>query len=152
MSLDPSAPGSGPGLLQIRPGLSLPRHELTYRASRSGGPGGQHVNKTSTRIELTWGVTTSPALTDEQRARLLEWLGNRLDSTGTLRIVSDRTRSQLLNREDATERLVELIRAALAPRKLRRATKVSKAVKARRLDAKKKHGAKKAERRRRDHD
>lgn len=152
MSLDPSAPSEEPGRLMVRPGLSLPRNELTYRASRSGGPGGQHVNTSSTRIELTWSLSASRALTDDQRARLLDRLGHRLDGTGTLRLVSDRTRSQLQNREDVTERFVEILRLALTPRKARKATKVSKGVKARRLDAKKKHGAKKAERRRRDHD
>lgn len=152
MSLDPSAPSDPPGLLFVRPGLSLPRHELTFRATRSGGPGGQHVNKTATRIELTWPLATSPSLSEDQRLRLIERLGHRLDGSGILRLVSDRSRSQLLNREDATDRLVELLRTALTPRKVRKPTKLSKAVKARRLDAKKRHGAKKADRRRRDHD
>ena len=136
------------GLLPIRAGVAVPRHELTYRASRSGGPGGQHVNTSSTRVELTWDVATTSALPPELRQRALERLATRLDGTGTLRLVSDRTRSQLQNKEDVTERFVELLRQALTLPKVRRPTKVSKGVKARRLDAKKRHGAKKAERRR----
>ena len=136
----------------IRPGIRVPRHELTFRATRSGGPGGQHVNKTSSRVELTWSVPTTAALGPELRARALERLAPRLDGEGVLRIVSDRTRSQLQNKEDATERFAEILAAALTIPKKRRPTKLSKAVKARRLDAKKRHGAKKAERRHRDHD
>jgi len=147
----PPTPGATPGsenLLPIRAGVTVPRHELTFRATRSSGPGGQHVNKTSSRVELTWSVATSSALSPELRHRLLTKLATRLDGEGVLRLVSDRTRSQLQNREDVTERFVELVRQALTIPKLRRATKVSKGVKARRLDAKKRHGAKKAERRR----
>ena len=136
----------------IRPGIRVPRHELTFRATRSGGPGGQHVNKTSSRVELTWSVAATTALSDELRARALARLGTRLDGDGVLRLVSDRTRSQLQNKEDVTERFAEVLRAALTIPKARRPTKVSKAVKARRLDAKKRHGAKKAERRRRGDD
>lgn len=138
--------------IPIRPGVRVPRHELTFRATRSGGPGGQHVNKTSSRVELTWSVAATAALGPELRARALERLASRLDSEGVLRIVSDRTRSQLQNKEDATERFAEILAAALTIPKQRRPTKVSRAVKARRLDAKKRHGAKKADRRHRDHD
>src|SRR5574338_45391 len=133
----------------IRPGIAVPRHELTYRATRSGGPGGQHVNKTSSRVELTWSVATTSALGPELRARALERLATRLDGDGVLRLVSDRTRSQLQNKEDVTERFAKILAAALTIPKKRRPTKVSKAVKARRLDAKKRHGAKKADRRHR---
>ncbi|HEX7918712.1 MAG TPA: alternative ribosome rescue aminoacyl-tRNA hydrolase ArfB [Gemmatimonadales bacterium] len=136
----------------IRPGIRVPRHELTFRATRSGGPGGQHVNKTSSRVELTWSVATTTALGPELRARALERLATRLDREGVLRIVSDRTRSQLQNKDDATERFAEILAAALTIPKKRRPTKVSKAVKARRLDAKKRHGAKKADRRHRGDD
>ncbi|HVX87584.1 MAG TPA: alternative ribosome rescue aminoacyl-tRNA hydrolase ArfB [Gemmatimonadales bacterium] len=147
-----AAPIPSDHAVPIRPGIAVPRQELTYRATRSGGPGGQHVNKTSSRVELTWSVATTTALGPELRARALQRLANRLDGDGVLRLVSDRTRSQLLNKEDVTERFAEVLRAALTLPKARKATKVSKAVKARRLDAKKRHGAKKADRRRRDHD
>ena len=136
--------------IEIRPGVRVPRHELTFRASRSGGPGGQHVNTSSTRVELTWSVATTRALGPELRARAFARLASRLDGEGVLRLVSDRTRSQLQNKEDVTARFAEVLRAALTLPKARKATKVSRAVKARRLDAKKRHGAKKAERRRRE--
>ena len=134
--------------LPIRTGVAVPRHELTYRASRSGGPGGQHVNTSSTRVELTWSLAATRALGPELKARAMTKLATRLDSEGVLRLVSDRTRSQAQNKEDVTERFVEVLRAALTIPKVRRATKVSKGVKARRLDAKRRHSAKKADRRR----
>jgi ribosome-associated protein len=148
MAPTPRATPGSDNSLPIRSGVVVPRHELTFRATRSGGPGGQHVNKTSSRVELTWSVATSTALSPELRARALQRLATRLDGEGILRLVSDRTRSQLQNKEDATERFVEILRQALTIPKLRKATKVSKGVKARRLDAKKRHGAKKADRRR----
>jgi ribosome-associated protein len=134
-------------VLEITPDLRLPLSELDYRASRSGGPGGQHVNTSSTRIEVWWDVAGSPALSDEQRALLLERLRARLDSNGRLRLVSSATRSQLRNREDVTERLRSVIRAALAVRKKRKPTKPSRAAKAARLEAKRKRSAIKKHRR-----
>ena len=151
----PSTGASTPrddGALPIRPGVAVPRHELTYRATRSGGPGGQHVNTSSTRVELTWSVVETRALSSELRTRALERLATRLDGSGVLRLVSDRTRSQLQNKEDVTERFAELLKQALTLPKARKATKVSKNQKAKRLDAKKRHGAKKADRRRRGDD
>ena len=152
MSRPTAAPAGNDGVLPIRAGVAVPRHELQYRASRSGGPGGQHVNTSSTRVELTWSVATSRALSDELRARALTKLATRLDGEGVLRLVSDRTRSQLQNKEDVTERFVEVLRAALTIPKARKKTKVSKAAKARRVDTKRRHGAKKADRRRRGDD
>jgi ribosome-associated protein len=122
--------------LEITPDLRLPPSELEYLASRSSGPGGQHVNTSSTRIEVWWDVAGSPSLSPEQRAQLLERLGPRLDSTGRLRLVSSGSRSQLRNREDVTERLRSVVAAALAVRKKRKATKPSRAAKAARLEAK----------------
>jgi ribosome-associated protein len=133
--------------LTISPELSIPLSELDYQASRSGGPGGQHVNTSSTRVEVRWDVAGSPTLTPEQRAQLLERLRARLDSTGGLRLVSSSTRSQLRNKEDVTERLREVIAAALAVRKKRRPTKPSKAAKAARLDAKRRRSVIKQRRR-----
>lgn len=152
MAADTISPDEADGSLPIRAGVAVPRHELTFKATRSSGPGGQHVNKTSSRVELTWSPGTSQALSPELRERALHKLANRLDGRGVLHLVSDRTRSQFQNKEDVTERFVELLRAALTIPKVRRPTKVSKGVKARRLDAKKRHGAKKADRRRKDHD
>jgi ribosome-associated protein len=133
--------------LVVTPQLSIPLSELGYQASRSGGPGGQHVNTSSTRIEVWWDVAGSPSLTPEQRALLLERLGSRLDSTNRLRIVSSTSRSQFRNREDATERLRSVVAAALAVRKKRKATRPSRAAKAARLDAKRRRASTKQRRR-----
>jgi ribosome-associated protein len=138
--------------LEITPQLRIPLSELEYLASRSGGPGGQHVNTSSTRIEVWWDVAGSPSLTEEQRAHLLQRLGRRLDTNGRLRIVSSGTRSQLRNREDATERLRSTVAAALAVRKQRKPTKPSRAAKAARLEAKRRRAATKQRRRGPAHD
>jgi ribosome-associated protein len=133
--------------LVVSPGLSLPLAELEYRASRSGGPGGQHVNTSSTRVEVWWDVAGSAALTEEQRARLLARLSTRLDSTGRLRLVSSGSRSQLRNREEVTERLRDLVAAALRVPKARKRSRPSRAAKAARLEAKRRRSAIKRERR-----
>jgi ribosome-associated protein len=133
--------------LEITPDLRLPVSELDYQVSRSGGPGGQHVNTSSTRVEVRWDVAGSPSLTPEQRAQLLERLRARLDSTGSLRLVSSGTRSQLRNREDVTERLRKVVAEALTVRKKRKPTKPSRAVKDARLEAKRRRAAIKQRRR-----
>ncbi len=135
--------------LEIGPDLRLPRAELEYRASRSGGPGGQHVNTSSTRVEVWWSVAASPTLSEEQRTRLLAALAPRLDGEGRLRLVSSGSRSQLRNREDVTERLRDVVARALVVPKRRRATKPSRAAKAARLEAKRRRSALKRDRRRR---
>jgi ribosome-associated protein len=140
------------GYLEITPHLLLPLSELDYHATRSGGPGGQHVNTSSTRIEVWWDVSASPTLTDEQRARLLDRLATRLDGEGRLRIVASESRSQLRNREAATERLREIVAAALAVAKPRKRTKPSRAAKAARLESKRRRSATKRDRRRPRHE
>jgi ribosome-associated protein len=140
------------GFLEITPALLVPLAELDYRATRAGGPGGQHVNTSSTRIEVWWDLRTSPALSEEQRARLLERLAGRLDGEGRLRVVASQSRSQLRNREAATERLRELVASALAVRKPRKRTKPSRAAKAARLEAKRRRSALKRDRRPPDHE
>jgi ribosome-associated protein len=135
------------GYLEITPALLLPLAELEYRATRSGGPGGQHVNTSSTRIEVWWDVGASPTLTEEQRDRLLERLASRLDGEGRLRVVASDRRSQLQNREAATERLRDLVAAALAIPKPRKRTRPTRAAKAARLEAKRRRSALKRERR-----
>jgi ribosome-associated protein len=137
----------GDNALDVSPDLRIPFSELDYRASRSGGPGGQHVNTSSTRIELWWDVAGSPSLTPEQRAQLLDRLRHRLDSEGRLRLVSSGSRSQLRNREAATERLREVVAAALVVQKKRKPTKPSRAAKAARLEAKRKRSMTKQRRR-----
>jgi ribosome-associated protein len=121
------------GYVDVTATLRIPRSELTYRASRAGGPGGQHVNKTSSRIELWWHPASSVSLSEEERTRILARLASRLDGEGWLRIVAAEARSQLRNREAATRRFCAVVAAALRVPKLRRKTKPSKAAKAARL-------------------
>lgn len=135
-------------MLDISPALRVPVAELEYRASRSGGPGGQHVNTSSTRVELWWDVAGSPALTDEQRRHLLARLASRLDGAGRLRLVSSGTRSQLRNRQEVTERFRDIVARALVVPKPRKRTKPSRAAKAARLEGKRRRGATKRDRRR----
>ena len=132
--------------LVVSPDLRIPLLELQYRTSRSGGPGGQHVNTSSTRVEVAWNVADSPSLSPEQRARLLQQLATRLDTEGQLRLVSSGTRSQLRNKEDVTDRLQSILAAALVVRKKRKPTKPSRAAKAARLAAKRKRAATKRQR------
>ena len=133
--------------LDVSPDLRVPLAELEFRASRSGGPGGQHVNTSSTRVEVTWDVAGSPALSEEQRQRLLVRLASRLDGTGRLRLVSSGTRSQLRNREDVTERLREVVAQALLVPKARKRTRTPRAAKAARLENKRRRAATKRDRR-----
>lgn len=132
--------------------VHIPRAELAVRATKSGGPGGQHVNTSSTRIELTWVPGTSAALDEAQRARVATALAARLDSQGRLRIVSSEHRSQAQNREAAEARLATLVRAALVVPKVRRPTKPTAASKRARLETKARRASVKQERRRRDFD
>ena len=132
--------------LAVSGGLVIPRSELTYRASRAGGAGGQHVNTSSTRIELLWNVRSSAALDDESRSRLESKLASRIDGDGWIRVVSSARRSQGQNRVAAEERLVELVRAALVVPKKRKATKPSRGAKEARLQEKKKRGETKRQR------
>ena len=138
----------GEDALAVDGSVSIPRSELLFRATRSGGPGGQHVNTSSTRIELLWNPVTSRALDDAARARVLEKLATRLDGDGYVRVVASANRSQLRNREDAERRLAELVRKALIIPKVRRKTKPSRAAKVRRLEEKRRTSEKKAQRRR----
>ena len=132
--------------LEVAFDLRLPLAELEFRASRSGGPGGQHVNTSSTRVELWWDVANSPTLNDEQRRRLLDRLATRLDGNGRLRVVAGGTRSQLRNREEATERLRQMVAAALMVPKARKRTRPSRAAKAGRLEDKRRRAAVKRDR------
>jgi ribosome-associated protein len=127
--------------------LSIPRAELVVRASRSGGPGGQHVNTSSTRVELVWNVRTSPVLFDDQRARLLSALRTRLSAAGELRVVASDTRSQLRNRALAERRLAEIVRRALIVKKPRKKTRPSRSAVERRLAEKKLRARRKHDRR-----
>ena len=132
--------------LAVNESLSIPRGELDVRVSRSSGAGGQHVNKTSSRVEIFWNVLTSRALDETQRSRLREKLASRLTTDGSVRVVASDMRSQGRNRELAEERLADLVRRALVVPKKRRATKPTRASKEARLESKKRHSTKKAER------
>jgi ribosome-associated protein len=117
--------------LQIRPGLSIPGSELVETASRSSGPGGQHVNKTNTRVTLRWSVPESEALSAQQRRRLLRRLAARLTRRLQLVVHAGRFRSRARNRQLARERLAELVRDALRTRRARVPTRPSRAARER---------------------
>lgn len=133
--------------LVINAAVAIPRTELLVRASRAGGPGGQHVNTSSTRVEVTWNVRQSAALSDAQRARVLLALSSRLDGDSAIRVVASDTRSQRQNRDLAEQRLAEVVRRALVVPRKRKATKPTRASVERRLDGKKRSGSQKRERR-----
>src|SRR5690242_454739 len=128
----------------------IPGGELAFSFSRSGGPGGQNVNKVSSKVELRWNPVTSTALSAEERAWLLERLRSRLTSDGTLIVTSTATRDQLKNRDDATSKLALIVRAALDRPKPRRATKPSRSAKRRRIADKRHHSEIKRNRSARD--
>jgi len=132
----------------VSPTLTIPAGEITFRATRAGGPGGQHVNTSSTRIELLWDVTHSTAITEEERSRLLEKLAARLDSEGMVRVVASDRRSQAQNREAAAERLASIVRQALVVPRKRRKTRPTAASREQRLSEKKRHSERKRDRRR----
>ena len=138
---------SADGPLVVDSGVSIPRHELQLRATRAGGPGGQHVNTSSTRIELLWNVRESRALSEAQRTQLLERLASRVDAQGNVRVVASAYRSQARNRDDALARLGAMIRKALVVPKARKKTRPSRAAKEKRLLSKKHLSDKKQERR-----
>lgn len=127
--------------------VMIPRSELSYRASRAGGAGGQHVNTSSTRIELLWNVWTTQALDEAARERVRTKLASRIDSEGWIRVVSSARRSQSQNRDAAEERLMELLKGALVVQKHRKKTKPSRGAKEARLTEKKKRGETKRQRR-----
>jgi ribosome-associated protein len=133
--------------LVVTPELTIPDAELELRFSRSGGPGGQHVNTASTRAEVRWDVASSAVLNELLRERLLAALASRLDKTGALRVVAEDTRSQLGNRELALERLRDLVAAALKPHRVRRPTRPTASSRAERLDVKRRRSSVKSERR-----
>lgn len=127
--------------------LSIPRGELVVRATRSGGPGGQHVNTSSTRVEVLWNVPASTTLFDDQRATIMSALRTRLSAAGDLRVVASDTRSQRRNRELAETRLAEIVRRALIIKKARRKTRPTRSAVERRLAEKKLNARRKHERR-----
>ena len=128
------------GPLRVTGSVVVPEAELRWRFSRSSGPGGQHVNTSDTRVELSFDLAHSTAFSRTQHDRAIERLGDRLVD-GVLTVSGSQYRSQLRNREAAAERMTELLRRAIAPPpKPRRATKPSRRAKQKRLDAKKQRG------------
>ena len=127
-------------------GDRIPAGEIHVRTSRSGGPGGQNVNKLETRVEVLWNLDESAAFTAAEKARVREALGRRVGEDGTIRVVSQRHRSQSRNRDAALERLREMVGAALKPRKKRRATGPTAASREARLEAKRRRASLKRER------
>ena len=129
--------------LEVRGDLRIPADEIHESASRSSGPGGQHVNKTETRVTLRWNVVESRVLGEERRHRLLSRLSARITNRGHLVVHAQRFRSRGRNRVLARERLAELVRDALRQRAPRRRTRPTRAARERRLDAKRRQAARK---------
>ncbi|WP_085478053.1 alternative ribosome rescue aminoacyl-tRNA hydrolase ArfB [Rathayibacter oskolensis] len=134
--------------LEVGSGLVVPASELQWKFSRSSGPGGQHVNTSDSRVQLSWNAAESPTLSDEQRTRVLERLAQRLVS-GTITVTVSEQRSQLRNREIALAVLGDLVRDALAPPAApRRVTRPTRGSARRHLAAKQQRSATKRQRRR----
>lgn len=133
-------------MIKINERIAITEDELKFTASKSSGPGGQHVNKTSTRVTLWFDVANSQSLTQEDKEQIMDRLGNRINKAGILLVSSQGSRSQSANRELAVERFAELVREALEKVPARKKTRVSRAAKLRRLEAKRRHGALKRKR------
>jgi len=133
-------------MIPITPDLSIPDEELAFVTSRSGGPGGQNVNKLETRVTLRFDLAGSPSLSEEQKERLRQRLATRITKEGILHVTAQRHRTQAANREAAVERFAELLRDGLREEAPRKKTKPSQAAKARRLEAKRRRGERKRER------
>jgi ribosome-associated protein len=133
-------------MIPIDDHLAIPDEDVTFATSRSGGPGGQNVNKLETRVTLRFDLAGSGALSEEQKLRLRERLATRITRDGVLHITSQRHRTQGANREAAVERFAELLRDNLKEEAPRRKTRPSRAAKARRLDEKRRQSQRKRER------
>jgi len=127
-------------MIEITPSLSLEESEISLDFVRSSGPGGQNVNKVSTAVQLRFDLRNSASLPDDVKERLMRLAGSRMTDEGFLLIDAHRHRTQEQNREDALQRLAELIRKALYTPKKRRATRPSLASQTKRIQSKKRHG------------
>jgi ribosome-associated protein len=130
-------------MVRVNENLEIPDSELSFRYSRSSGPGGQNVNKVATKVTLLFAVGESTTLTAEQKALLGERLANRIAKDGVLHLSSERHRTRSANQRDAIERFATLVAAALAPRKRRRATGVPESSRRRRLEFKRQRSERK---------
>jgi ribosome-associated protein len=133
-------------MIPIDDTLAIPDEEVTFATSRSGGPGGQNVNKLETRVTLRFDLAGSPSLSEEQKSRLRERLATRITKDGVLQVSSQKHRSQGANRDAAVERFAELLRENLREEPPRKKTRPSRAAKARRLDNKRRQSQRKRER------
>lgn len=133
--------------LEVAPGLTIPADELSFAAARSGGPGGQNVNKVASKVLLSFDIAHSPCLSEAQRSRLLERLAARITKDGLLRVQASSHREQARNLEEARDRLGSLLAAALERPRARRATRPTRASKERRLGAKRRRSETKRGRR-----
>ena len=133
-------------MIEIRKDLFISEDELSFTFSRSGGPGGQNVNKVSSRVTLWFDVENSKSLSDEQKRKILQELPTRINKQGIFHVVSQKNRSQWENREDAVERFAELLRTALRRKIPRKKTKTPAWVKEKRLQQKGRRGRLKARR------
>ena len=133
-------PAMSDDVIIINPRVRIPYAELQFQFARASGPGGQHVNRTESAVELSFDLAHTPWLTETERARAIDKLGSYVDGTGVVHVVSQSERSQLRNRELAIKRFVELLQQALTIPKKRRPTKPSKAAQEKRMDSKRKAG------------
>jgi ribosome-associated protein len=139
-------------MIEVTRTISLDESEIVERFVRASGPGGQHVNKTSSAVELRFDVRNSPSLSEEVKSRLERLAGQRLTSEGVIVIFAQTHSAQQLNRADALDRLLDLIRKAAHVPKARKPTKPTRASKLRHLESKKRRGGVKAMRGRPAHD
>lgn len=134
-------------MIDITPGVRIDESELRWRFIRGSGPGGQNVNKVATTAQLKWDAMASRTLPAAVKERLARLAGQRLTKDGQLLIEASEYRSQARNRDEALDRLVQLVRRAASPPKPRRPSKPSRSARARRLESKKRHSSKKRQRR-----
>ena len=137
-------------ILEVTPNLRIPLAEINFRFVRSSGPGGQHVNKTSTQVELTFDLAHSPSIREDDKLWLMQRLSSRLDREGVMQITAQEHRSQLRNKTEAVRKLVQILSDGLKRPKRRKPTKPTRGAKEARIASKKIHGAKKKARSRRD--
>ena len=128
-------------MIAIMPGVDIPEAELDFVASRSGGPGGQNVNKVSSRVTLRFSLEATTALNEEEKARIRSKLARRINKDGVLQLTSQRTRSQEMNREDVVARFVAMLREALHQEKSRVKARVTRASQEERLRLKRQRTA-----------
>ncbi len=127
-------------MIRVNQDLSILEEELKFKASRSGGPGGQNVNKVASRVILLFDVDQSANLSEDQKKRIRKRLANRINKEGILRVVSQQHRTQLANRKAALDRFLELMVQALRKQRPRRQTKLPRSAKRRRLEEKARRG------------